>query len=249
MSIPVLDSVQPDALWISVSPSFQRLDRRLLNDLSHQIAIAQWAYYQTPDEPSSLEVGLTLLHDYLKGHDRPLHLLGHGTSGLLALLYARRYPERVRSLTLLAVGPHAAVNWQSHYYTQLQQLPCSREAILTQTVYSLIGRHSRMQLRRWINRLEYDLTHAPSPHSLLHHANVDPAGVSVPLLVCGGRDDKVVAPPDLQAWQPFLKPGDRLWQCPGGRHFFHAFYPQQVGQEILAFWATARARVALQNWV
>jgi|GEM_PF-2838428 len=72
--------------------------------------------------PTSLDAALVLLHDYLKEGDRPLHLLGHSTGGLLGLLYAHRYPERVRSLTLLSVGVHPAIDWQAHYYIQRQML-------------------------------------------------------------------------------------------------------------------------------
>lgn len=28
----------------------------------------------------------------------------------------------------------------------------------------------------------------------------------------------------------------RLWQCPQGGHFFHHFYPDTVGREIIKFW-------------
>lgn len=102
----------PDVLWLNANPGFQRFDRPLTRYLSHQITIGQWQYCQTPDEPSCLEIALTLLHDYLKSRSRPLHLIGHSTGGLLGLLYARKHPERVKSLTLLAVG---VVNRSSDY--------------------------------------------------------------------------------------------------------------------------------------
>ncbi|MBD2545128.1 MULTISPECIES: alpha/beta fold hydrolase [Planktothricoides] len=127
-------SLSPDALWINVSPALEKFNRPLLKQLSAQTAIAKWEYSQTPDEPTSLEIAVDLLHDYLKDRQQPIHLLGHSTSGLLGLMYARRYPEKVRSrsvadatsLTLLSVGVHPAVDWQAHYYAQLQVLPCSR---------------------------------------------------------------------------------------------------------------------------
>lgn len=100
----------PEALWLNVSPALEKLDRPLLKHLSQHLSIAQWQYCQTPDEPMSLEIALVLLHDYLKHHDRPIHLLGHGTGGLLGLLYTRQHPERVRSLTLLSVGVYPAVD-------------------------------------------------------------------------------------------------------------------------------------------
>lgn len=229
-------SQSPDALWLNVSPAFKRFDRPLLKSLSQHLAIAQWEYSQTQDEPMSFEIALTLLHDYLKHHDRPIHLIGHSTSGLLGLLYARRHPERVRSLTLLSVGVYPDIDWQAHYYAQLQLLPCSRETLLTQTVYNLFGYQSRPIVRGLLQVLERDLSRSLSPHTLYRSATFIPNGVPVPLMVCGSQDDMVVDPQLLQGWQPWLKQGDRLWQCSEGRYFFHYFQPQETGAKIAHFW-------------
>ncbi|MCU0568971.1 MAG: alpha/beta hydrolase [Oculatellaceae cyanobacterium Prado106] len=226
----------PQALWLNVSPAFTKLDRPLLKTLSQQTDIAQWQYQQSPDEPLSLEIALTLLHDYLKHNSQPIHLLGHSTAGLLALLYARRYPERVRSLTLLSVGVHPAVDWQAHYYTQLQLLPCPRETLLTQTVYHLFGRQCPHRTREFRKMLDQDLQCSLSPHNLYQRASYFPHGAPVPLLVCGGQNDTIIDPNLLQGWQTWLKEGDRLWQCPNGRYFFHYCYPEMVSQQISQFW-------------
>lgn len=129
----------PTVLCLSASPHLQAFDRPLLQVLAKQVSIAQWEYQQTPDEPCSLEIALVLLHDYLKQHNRPIDLIGHGISGLLALLYAQRHPKRVRSLTLVSVGVYPAVDWQAHYYAQRQLLPCSRQVLLTRMVDLLFG--------------------------------------------------------------------------------------------------------------
>lgn len=235
-------SQSPDALWLNVSPALQRFDRPLVKHLSQSLAIAHWEYCQTLDEPMSLEIALGLLHDYLQPHDRPLHLLGHGISGLLALLYTRRYPEWVRSLTLLSVGGHPAVDWQAHYYTQLQLLPCSRATLLTQTVYNVFGYQSRPIIRELLQVLDRDLQSSLSPHTLYQRMSILPGGVSVPLMVCGSQDDVVIGSHELQKWQPWLKPSDRLWQCPTGRYFFHYFQPQTVGEKIVDFWNSQSSR-------
>ena len=91
----------PDVVWLNTSPSFQCFDRPLLRYLSTQVTIAQWKYVQSQDDASLLNVAVLLLHDYLKSNAQPVHLIGHSTGGLLGLLYARQYPERVRSLTLM----------------------------------------------------------------------------------------------------------------------------------------------------
>jgi pimeloyl-ACP methyl ester carboxylesterase len=243
----------PDALWLNVSPGFQRLDGRLLGYLARHLEIRHWAYRQTPDEPGSLEIALTLLHDYVKGQRQPLHILGHGTSGLLGLLYARRYPQWVKSLTLLAVGVNPTLDWQAYYYEQLTQLlgGCrrvylkgTRNRVLQQMAYSLFGHQAQPLVNGWVRLLEQDLVHSPSPHSLLKRASLCPGSVSMPLLVCGSQDDMIVPPTQMEGWRPWLKPGDRLWQCPTGRHFFHAAHPQLVAGQVLSFWDTADTPLA-----
>jgi len=67
----------------------------------------------------------------ISNRNRPVHLVGHSTGGA-RLLYARRYPETVKSLTLLGVGTYSAVDWQAHYYVHRQVL--SRQEILTAMV-------------------------------------------------------------------------------------------------------------------
>lgn len=233
----------PDALWINVSPSFQRLDRKLLRCLADHGSVAHWAYHQTPDEPSCLAVALTLLHDYLKGCDRAIHLMGHGTGGLLGLLYARQHPHRVKSLTLLSVGVNPMVDWQSYYYAQLEKLTGSRYQVLSQMAYLLFGHQARPLVHGWVRLLEQDLAQSLSPHSLLKRVSLCPSSVPVPLLVCGGADDAITDPSQVQGWRPWLKPGDRVWQCPDGRHFFQAVHPQVVASQILSFWATTEPMV------
>jgi pimeloyl-ACP methyl ester carboxylesterase len=233
MSLPTC----PDALWLSVSPSFERFDHKLLGGLARHVEVAHWAYRQTPDEPSSLDIAVTLLYDYLKVHRQPVHLLGHGAGGLVGLLYTRQNPHRVKSLTLLSVGVNPMVDWQAHYYAQLERLPCSRQTVLTQMVYNLFGHQACLLLPGWVNLLEQDLLHSATPHSLLKRVSLCPGGLAVPLLVCGGENDAVVDPNQIRGWQPWLKAGDRTALFPG-RHFFHATSPQRVADQILSFWGT-----------
>jgi pimeloyl-ACP methyl ester carboxylesterase len=102
--------------------------------------------------------------------------------------------------------------------------------------YTLFGHQARPLVSGWVRLLEQDLAHSPSPHSLWKRPSSFPGQVPVPMMVCGSENDAVVNPAQIQGWQPWLKPGDRLWQCPGGRHFFHAAYPEALAQEVLNFW-------------
>jgi pimeloyl-ACP methyl ester carboxylesterase len=229
----------PQILWLNVSPSLKGFDRPLLRYLANSTSIAYWEYCQTVDEPSSLDTAIALLHDYCLPVSQPLHLVGHGMAGTVGLLYARRYPERVKSLSLLAVAASPAIDWQAHYYTRRQLLPCSREFVLSQMVRELFGQQPAAVRRQLQIVLERDLAQSPSPHSLWKVDNVvAPAPCPVPLLVCGSRDDTVVDPTALRKWLSWFKAGDRLWECPGGRHFFHRFYPHLVESELLDFWDT-----------
>lgn len=227
----------PDILWLNVSSSLKCFDRPLLQHLAQHKKIAQWEYCQTPDEPSSFEVALSLLHDYVKCCDHPLHLVGHGTSGLLGLLYAQRYPERIRSLTLLSVGVQPAIDWKTHYYNYRRLLPCSRQKILQRMVCNLFGCTSPPMAKELIKLLEQDLDQSLSLHHLFRQVDLPPIQAAVPLLACGSVDDVILDPNHLRDWQShFNQATSRLWICPGGRYFFHYFYSQQVGEEMLSFW-------------
>jgi pimeloyl-ACP methyl ester carboxylesterase len=215
-----------DALWLNVSPALQKLG-----------TIAQWGYRQTADEPTSLDVALALLDEYLSECNRPMHLLGHGTAGLLGLLYTQRYPQRVRSLTLLSVGVNPAVNWQSYYYTQRRLLPYDQQTILQRMVCGLLGYHPRDTANFLVRLLAQDLYQSLSPHHLGRSLELLPIAVDVPLLVCGSVDDIVIDLQQLRGWQQhFRSEASRLWVCPGGRHFFHSAYPQLVSEQIRTFW-------------
>jgi pimeloyl-ACP methyl ester carboxylesterase len=230
----------PQALSLNVSPSFRKFDRPLLKALSQICTVGQWDYRQNQDEPCSLEIALVLLQDYLKSCPHPIHLVGHGTAGLLGLLYARRYPERVKSLTLLSVGVNPAVDWQAHYYVHRQLLPCSQEAILAQMAQHLFGagqgKPSMFSVRRLMQVLAQDLIDSPSPHNLFSRVNLSAGPVAVPLLVCGGAIDSVVDSHQFQGWQQYFKTGDRLWLCPQAGHFFQFSHSEPLSQQIQDFW-------------
>lgn len=232
-------AIGADLLWLSVSPALERFDRPLMQALSREYQIRAWQYSQSADEPLSLEVAVDLLHTYLADRAQPVHLIGHGTSGLLALLYARAYPQWVCSLTLLSVGVNPALDWQAHYYSQTSLFRCSRCMLLAQIVYTLFGRQSRSRTQALIHLLDQDLATSLSPHTLAGQWQVLPAEVPVPVCICGGEADPIIDPAQLQAWKAYLDLSgglDRIWQCPAGGHFFHSDFPALTGQVISRFW-------------
>jgi pimeloyl-ACP methyl ester carboxylesterase len=238
----ILMSHLPEVLWLSASPSLQSFNQPLLRYLSPHVRVAQWEYYQTLDEASSVENAVTLLDDYLQSYDTPIHLAGHGISGVIGLIYARLCPEKVRSLSLLSVAPQPAVTWHTHYYIQRQLMPCSQYQLLAQIARSLFGSVLPTPAKELVVRLDRDLELSPIPHSLFKLRELAKGGISQPLLVCGSNTDPIVDPQTLSGWLPWLKPDDSLRRIPEGHHFFQMAHPQQVGDELLNFWQTVSVR-------
>jgi pimeloyl-ACP methyl ester carboxylesterase len=230
----------PQTLWLNVSPALHRFHQPLLQTLAQHCPVTRWDYYQELDEPNSFETAVGLLHDYLQNQAAPVHLMGHGASGLLGLLYAQRYPELVKSLTLLSVGVQPAQDWQSHFYAQANVLRCSRSILLAQMVYHLFGQQSRTRTLALVQVLDRDLLTALSMHSLCQQPQLPPIPVTVPTLVCGGADDLIFSPEAFWGWQSAWRAQactqNRVWLCPGGNYFFHHDAPKQVSEQIQAFW-------------
>ena len=225
-----------DVLWLTASPSLKYFDQPLLQFLSRYLQVAEWEYHPIPDEASSIDEAVSLIDNFLQSYPQPVHLAGHGTGGAIALMFARRFPRRVKSLTLLGVGSQPAINWQAHYYVQRQMFFLSREQILANNARTLFGYQPSHTMKKLVAALDKDLQESACPHSPFRITHLSKGGVQMPLMVCGCKTDTVISRPLLHDWYNWLKPEDRLWECPRGLHFFHYFYPQHVGQQILNFW-------------
>ncbi|MDJ0616598.1 MAG: alpha/beta hydrolase [Calothrix sp. MO_192.B10] len=231
-----------DVLWLTASPSLKYFDQPLLKFLSASLQIAEWEYYPTLDEASSIDEAVRLIDEFLQSYSHPVHLAGHGTGGAIALMFARRFPNKVKSLTLLGVGSQPAINWQTHYYAQRQMFFLSRERVLANNARSLFGYQPPHTMKKLMATLEGDLQESPCSHSAFKITHLPKGGVHMPLMVCGCKTDPVISPSLLQDWSNWFKPEDRLWECPRGLHFFHYFYPQNVGKQMLSFWQSLHPR-------
>lgn len=225
-----------DVLWVSSSPVLQRFDKPLLQYLSQYVNVAQWEYRHGKDEGGSIEEAVDLLDEFLSDCSYPVHLAGHGAGGAIALIFARRYPQKVRSLTLLAVASQPANTWHVHYYLQRQVLTMSREQVLASSVRYLFGEQPHNTTKKLMAVLDRDLEQTPLLHSLFKLTELPKGGVSMPMMICGSKNDPIVNSPVLKDWLKILKTQDYLWECANGYHFFHYFYPQQVGGQMLNFW-------------
>ncbi len=224
-------------LWISTSPSLQCFHRRLIGLLDQEFPLKYWEYSQTPDGPGSLAEALNLLHDFVQTSAQPLHIIGHGLGGVLALHYARRYPGRVASVVLISVAAQPAITWQTYYYQQLSTICYQRDVVLQLVAGWISGIYCPRYVQNLANRLDQDLLAAPSDTSLLKRGHLfSQGGICPPLLVCGAVDDPVLMGSIFSEWQHYLKPGDQFWHQPTGGHFFHHDYAETMGTKVRDFW-------------
>ena len=231
-----------DVVWVNVSPSLKHFDLPLQQCLNNYFQIARWEYIQDNfDECNCIETAVELLYDFfLQSELHQVHLIGHGISGVIALLFARRYPWRIRTLTLLAVSPQPAKTCHVHYYAQRNlSVDASRQEVLINIAASLFGSHKIPHpLHSLLAALNKDLYISPCMHSLFKIIDLPKGEVSVPLMVCGSNTDTIVSKFNITNWKTYFKAKDILWLCPDGHHFFHYFYPDKVGKQINNFWNT-----------
>ncbi|BAQ63506.1 alpha/beta fold hydrolase [Geminocystis sp. NIES-3709] len=225
----------PDVLWLNTNPYLLRFNLPIIKYLSRHVNICQWEYSQTEDEGTSLDIAIELLDDYISLLKKPVNLIGHSTCGLLGLLYAQKYPEKVKSLTILGVGINPSLDWLSYYYLLRTNLYFSKERILSRLANILFGYHNYYYQKAFIGLLEKALLYSLSPHSLYKRFNLSIEKISSPLMICGSENDQIVSWEEITKWKNYLKPQDILWQCPEGEHFFHYFQPSLVSENIINF--------------
>lgn len=227
---------KPIALWLSVNPSWQPFDREFLSHLGRHARVFSWDFRRERDEPHSLERAIASLHEVLQTYKRPMHLIGHGISGVVGLLYVRQYPEWVRSLSLLSVGANPALTWHAHYYSFRQLLPGDRASLLAEMAQQLFGSKLQTQAADFVELMSAELDSGFAPHSLAGQEEIDLGGIEPPLLVCCGANDPIVDRETRNEWLSYFKSGDRLWSCPRGTHFLHYDCPKRIAREIDFFW-------------
>jgi len=236
--------VGQQVVWVSVSPGLRGIDRPLCRAVQPWVErLWRWDYEQTLDEGADLAGAVSLLIGYLQTLEEPVHLLGHGLSGVVAGLAAQGCPEQVRSLALLGVSPQG-VTWHSHYYVQRRLLMGSRNQVLLRLSRSLFGDPHPFCWRSLVEGLADDLDRSPCPYSLWHLAGevASLTQVPVPVFIGGSWDDPVVDPTQ---WQKVpLKAEDQVWLAAQGRHFFHVSQAVPLAKQMAAFWSAVLLKPA-----
>ncbi len=236
-------SIYGEAIWVSGSPSLINLSTPLIKKLAKHTNISVWEYIQTVDEAACMDTAVELLHSYLKTKHAPVHLIGHGIGGTIALMLARKYPAFVKSLTLLSVAAQPAKTWHVNYYQQRQIYTISKSEALFNTLNNVFRNKYPCCLHNLIDNFYRDLDNLPLMHSLIKIESLPSKGVLMPLMVCGGQIDMILGYPDFHEWKKYLQTGDILWKCPQGGHFFHYFYPEIVKKQIVHFWQSHKLEV------
>ena len=223
-------------LWIDLQPTLHCLNKRVSQLLSRSFAVQRWSFQHDLDESCSVDTVHELLNQTLLASSESMHLIGHGISGTIACLFAEKYPELVKSLTLLSVDTVSANHWSSHYLDMRSQFPASRKAILSHLSSLLFSNHDSRAFEALPCLLAKCLDTEFIQGSIVNHQTIDNLHVpKVPTFILNGENDFVVDSNSRQRWSEALKSGDRHVTIKRGRHFFHFDNSQQVAQLITAF--------------
>ena len=223
-------------LWIDLQPTLHCLNKRVSQLLSRSFAVQRWSFQHDLDESCSVDTVHELLKHTLVASSAPIHLIGHGISGTIACLFAEKYPELVKSLTLLSVDTVSANHWSSHYLDLRSQLPASRKAILNHLSFLLFSNHNSLAFEALPCLLAKCLDTEFIQGSIANQQTINNLfAPNVPTFVLNGESDFVVDVHSRDRWSETLKSGDRYVSMKQGRHFFHFDHSQQVSQLITAF--------------
>ena len=223
-------------LWIDLQPSLYCLFKRTAHSLGQRYDVKRWSFEHDPDESCDIDIAHALLKQTIEKSIVPVHLVGHGISGTIAYLYAKKYPKNISSVSLLSVDSNSNNQWTTHYQSMRSQLPCSRYHILSHLSRLLIDTHAE-HVHTIISRLlakclDSDFVNG----SIIGNTKIENLSKSeIPTLVINGGKDFVVDPCSFNRWKVNLKPGDCYQQIVGGRHFFPFNEWNQTSKMIESF--------------
>jgi pimeloyl-ACP methyl ester carboxylesterase len=157
-------------------------------------------------------------------------LFGHSDGASIALLYAARYPRRLKGAVLLA--PHIMVE-----DVTVKSIEHARQAYLASDLPHKLGRyHDNADSAFWgWNRIWLD------PAFRAWSIEEELEAVSVPVLAIQGLDDEYGSLAQIRGIAQRV-PGTRLLELPDCAHSPHRDQPQAVITETCAFIAASQGR-------
>ena len=227
---------QDKVLWIDLQPTLYCLNKRVAQLLSRAFVVQRWSFQHDLDESCSVSTVHDLLRQTLESSSEPFHLVGHGISGTVACLFAEKYPDLVKSLTLMSVDTLSANHWSSHYLEMRSQLPSSRQALLSHLSSLLFSSTNSRAVEVFPCLLAKCLDSEFIQGSIINQQQISNLNTPpMPSLVLNGEYDFVVDNNSHDRWSETLKSGDRYVCLKKGRHFFQFDQSQMVADLITSF--------------
>ena len=163
-----------------------------------------------------------------------LHLVGLSMGGRIARNFALRYPERLKSLTLVSTNP----GFDAMSTKDVQRFVTERRTRTPQDLHKLLGsRASRAaydELRDSVGRIHEASYQKTLEASVAQDRGAPIEKISVPTRVMAGEEDTVY-PPELAREMARRIPGAKLLMFEGTGHLANLEQPEQFNQALLDF--------------
>lgn len=171
------------------------------------------------------------------GITQPMHVVGGSFGGMIAQWIAKEFPERVRTLSLLASFTLSKFEGVAQYFSFVEAVAKDFETV---------RQNSRAKTR--LDHIEYGfqlykLSQVTNGKIMLEYLEMMKKGmttrdildqIKVPALVIGGAVDSVVDPEESKIIHAGLE-NSRYIQIKDGGHFINLTHPDRVNRSVMHF--------------
>jgi len=170
-----------------------------------------------------------------------LHLVGLSMGGRIARNVALRYPDRLRTLTLISSTP----GFDALSAERVKQFVTERSSRTPQTLRRLLGsRASRAAYEELLDSVSriHEASYQKTLEASVAQDRAAPIEqIRVPTLVIAGEEDTVY-PPELARAMAQRIPGAKLLMLEGTGHLANLEQPERFNQALLDFLTRQEAR-------